>query len=105
MVERTERDDQVLDELLLLADDLLEQASAIRRQWAELHELVGEPDAAEQQDEPVRAADPVQLVALDMMLSGRSREEVYDYVHATFGPGVDEAAIDAVFAAGDEPAA
>ena len=43
------------------------------------------------------AADPVRLVALDMMLSGSSRDEVVQYLSATFGDHVDEAVIDEVF--------
>jgi hypothetical protein len=108
-------DPDALDELTALADELLEQASEVRRQWAELSETLGvappEPapaaeratpdgapardaaDAAERESE----ADPVRLVALDMMLSGRSRNEVRDYLQQTFGDGDREQVLDEIF--------
>ena len=49
---------------------------------------------------PGAGADPVRLVALDMMLSGSSRDEVLEYLSATFGDHVDEAVIDEVFSGG-----
>jgi hypothetical protein len=105
-----------IDELAMLADDLLQQATEIRRQWEELGEALGldlpapTPEAA---PEPLRppagaaagattsgAADPVRLVALDMMLSGSSRDEVVQYLSATFGDHVDESVVDEVFSGG-----
>jgi hypothetical protein len=117
-------DRQVLDELSMLADDLLQQATEIRRQWSELAEVLGaelpdlppleqppEPRAprpavagpdepvppAQQATPPPQEADPVRLVALDMMLSGRSRAEVKDYLNATFGDGDREDVLDEIF--------
>ena len=106
-------DPDALDELTSLADELLSQASEVRRQWAELSETLGveppepapaaerrtapaPPAAAAAQDERPEA-DPVRLVALDMMLSGRSREEVREYLTATFGDGDREHVLDEIF--------
>lgn len=92
-----------LADLSALADDLLEQATEIRRQWAELGETLGlEPPesakAAPRPDAEAAEADPERLVALDMMLSGHSREAIRDYLQATFGDGDREAVLDEVFA-------
>ena len=106
-------DHDALDELTNLADELLSQASEVRRQWAELSETLGvEPPepapVAERRTSPAQSvaesaagerpeADPVRLVALDMMLSGRSREEVREYLRATFGDGDREHVLDEIF--------
>jgi hypothetical protein len=93
---------EAMGELSALADELLTQAAEIRRQWAELGETLGleppEPSPVPERltGEP-EAADPVRLVALDMVLSGRSRDEVRDYLRATFGDGDREAVLDEVF--------
>lgn len=89
-----------LGELSALADELLEQAAEIRHQWAELGETLGldpptPPLVAEPQ--PADEPDPVRLVALDMMLSGRSRDEVRDHLDATFGTGDHDRVLDEVF--------
>ena len=83
----------------------------MRRQWAELSETLGieppEPAPAAERatangeaDAPGDAgdADAVRLVALDMVLSGRSRDEVREYLRATFGEGDREDVLDEVFA-------
>lgn len=105
-------DRQVLAELTTLAEELLEQASEIRRQWSDLGDALGIdlgelPDASEPAAVPQMPAaaasaeaaesDPVRLVALDMMLSGRSRDEVEEYLRATFGDGVDVGVVADVF--------
>ena len=93
-----------LGDLTALADELLEQATEIRRQWADLGETLGiappepaptaqRPDAEQEAEE----ADPVRLVALDMMLAGHSRDEVRQYLQATFGEDDREAVLDDVF--------
>ncbi len=106
-------DRDTLDELADLADELLRQAADVRRQWTELGETLGvepapapRPATAPAQDEQADGqrwpnADPARLVALDMMLSGRSREEVDEYLRATFGDEVDPAILDEIFS---EPA-
>ena len=113
-------DREVLDQLTMLADELLQQAGEIRRQWSELAEALGAdippppeiedlpPAAPPRADAPAAApaasaaaeadmADPVRLVALDMMLSGRSREEVRTYLSATFGDDDREDVLDEIF--------
>jgi hypothetical protein len=86
-----------------LADELLVQATEIRRHWSDLAvalgvessdpaAIAGPGDGAEPAGDDVR-----RLVAIDMLLSGRSREEVTDHLHRTFGEeGVDEL-VDAIF--------
>ena|SRR5688572_4851204 len=102
-------DQDALDELTNLADELLSQASEVRRQWAELSEALGvdapEPAPAAERAKVAQPTDadegssddPVRLVALDMMLSGRSREEVREYLRATFGDGDREHVLDEIF--------
>ncbi len=93
-----------LSDLSALADELLEQATEIRRQWAELGATLGleqpepAPVAARRASAEPAEADPVRLVALDMMLSGHSRDAIRDYLRATFGDGDREAVLDEVFA-------
>lgn len=94
------------DELAALVsrvDDLIARAAAVRRRWEELGKLVlGERapgDEPEPAPGPADDADPRLLIALDMALSGRTREEAGDYLRETFGPdGLDE-----VLAAAYEP--
>ena len=106
-------DHETLDELTALADELLEQASEVRRQWAELSETLGiEPPEpaptaergaatgngpATTSGEGDANAEAVRLVALDMMLSGRDRDEVREYLRATFGEGDHESVLDEIF--------
>ena len=112
-MDRRVPDHETLDELTNLADELLEQASEVRRQWAELSQTLGvdPPEPAPVAERAVAAArpptapppqdeadaDPVRLVALDMMLSGRSREEVREYLKSTFGEGDREHVLDEIF--------
>lgn len=113
MEEGREDDREALDQLSMLADDLLQQAGDIRRQWTELAEVLGaelpadvERPAAPPARRPASATpppatpedDPIRLVALDMMLSGRSRDEVAEYLDATFGEGEYGDVLDEVFA-------
>ena len=96
-----ERDRESLHELADLADDLLEQAAMMRRQWTELAQAVG-LEGADAPSSPNGAAaggetERMRLVALDMVLSGASREQVAEHLHNTFGgDGVDQV-VDAVF--------
>jgi hypothetical protein len=92
-----------LGELADLANDLLEQATEMRRQWAELAEAIGRessmsldsptaaPDAAD------AAADQARLVALDMMLSGRTRDETEEHLRRTFAGQDFSGLLDEVF--------
>ena len=105
-------DDSSLDELAALADELLNQATDVRRQWTELGEALGlEPapqpqaqnaggEGGEGQAAAWPEADPVRLVALDMMLDGRSRDEVREYLRATFGTDVRDDVLDEIFSEG-----
>jgi hypothetical protein len=78
-----------LGELADLANELLEQATDMRRQWAELAEAIGrdttlgfDADAPPAQQDT--ASEQARLVALDMMLSGRSRDETAEHLGRTY---------------------
>lgn len=99
------REREALDQLAMLADELLDQAAEIRGQWAQLAATLGVEPAGEagppaadgNAAAPDAGADPVRLVALDMMLAGSSRTEVVEHLRATFGEDVDEQIVDDVF--------
>lgn len=88
-----ERDGGDLQELANLADDLLEQAATMRRQWTELAQAVGLEGA------PAAGANAerMRLVALDMVLSGASRDQVAEHLQRTFGTGDVDVVVDEVF--------
>jgi hypothetical protein len=90
----SERARQDETELMALADELLVQATEIRRHWSELAAALGVEDAgthAETAEGGEAAEDVRRLVALDMLLSGSSREEVTEHLRRTFGEdGVDD---------------
>jgi hypothetical protein len=126
-------EDETLHELGAVADELLEQAAALRRRWQELGEVLGvdleahpptpqrgatdderavtpaEPASrgGEADDVDVGVAvrsgygaespDPVRVMVFDMMLSGRSRKEVKEYVRTSFGSDADLAVVDELF--------
>jgi hypothetical protein len=110
-------DREVLDQLTMLADELLQQAGEIRRQWTELAEVLGAEVPEVPPEAPLEPAagpgaaaahaqtavdtgedtDPIRLVALDMMLSGRTRDEVRSYLEQTFGDADREAVLDEIF--------
>lgn len=81
------------DDLLRMTDELIAEVQEIRRQWVDIARFLGdeEPAAAaaderarpERNDEP--AGDPRRLIAVDMMLAGRSRAEVEAHLRASFG--------------------
>ena len=100
-MDQPEADRDVLDELTSLADELLDQAAEVRRQWAEIAEAVGAQPAGVTDDGgaegPAAEADPVRLVALDMMLAGSTRDEVREHLRETFGEADREAVLDEVF--------
>lgn len=84
-----------LSDLAKRVEDLLEQASGLRRRWENIGELLLEagpaPDQPAATVAPTVDADPRLLIALDMALSGRSREEAEKYLRTTFGEeGVEE---------------
>lgn len=94
-----ERDDG--EELMSLADELLVQATEIRRHWSELAVALGVESADPAHDEaasPGADGDDVRrLVAIDMLLSGRTREEVTDHLRRTFGDDGVEQLVTAIF--------
>jgi hypothetical protein len=85
-----------LSDLVKRVEDLLEQASGLRRRWESIGELLLDAGPAPERPAPVEVpttdeADPRLLIALDMALSGRSREEADQYLRTTFGEdGVEE---------------
>jgi hypothetical protein len=128
-------EDETLDELGAVADELLEQAAALRKRWQELGDVLGvdlepvaepAPQRGAREDErsvtPMQPAsrtpnepelddvhvavrsdyggeipDPVRVVVFDMMLSGRSRKEVKEYVRKSFGSDADLTVVDELF--------
>jgi hypothetical protein len=98
-----------------VADDLLEQAAEIRRQWARLGnalraagadteeesgEPLGEPDA----EPPFSGTASVRLAAVDMAADGATREEVEAFLREEHGVEDSGPILDEVFgAAGGEP--
>jgi ketosteroid isomerase-like protein len=72
-------------ELADVADDLLEQATAIRRQWDQLAEAAGGPDAGPEApgEEPARAN--ARLAAVDMAQEGATRDEVEAFLRDELG--------------------
>lgn len=80
-----------LAEFVRLADELLVQAAELREDWERLAALLdpaapAETNKALAPPEPQEKADPRMLIALDMALSGRTREETDSYLRTTFGP-------------------
>ena len=83
------------EQLLALADELLEQASALREHWNDLHHaLRGEGAESGDTERPQRRApqaedqpnaDPRRLMAVDMILAGRSREQVRAFLREEYG--------------------
>jgi hypothetical protein len=98
-----ERDREDLRALANLADDLLEQAATMRRQWTELAEAVGLEGADRTAPSGTNGAsggdaERMRLVALDMVLSGASRDEVAEHLHRVFATGDVDGVVDQVFA-------
>jgi hypothetical protein len=94
-------------DLLRIADELLEEVAEIKRQWAELARSVGaEVPRPERSDAvPLEAPEPAdagRLVAVEMMLSGRSEADVAAYLHEQFGPDRAEAILAEVYSRGAE---
>lgn len=98
---------QELATLLELVDALLEQAEEISDQWAELARALGEEEPAaespgsvgrdEVAGEESRDADPRRMIAVEMLLSGSSREEVEEYLQNEFGLSGNDDVLDDVF--------
>jgi ketosteroid isomerase-like protein len=94
-------------DLAEVADDLLEQAAEIRRQWARLGEAAraAEPDAEASEADAASEAEPVavaagasaRLAAVDMAEEGASREEVESMLRDELGVEEPEPILDEVF--------
>jgi hypothetical protein len=93
-----EREDR--RDLIDVADELLVQAAEIRRHWSELAVAVGVEAPADLTGAGPEAADDEvrRLVAIDMLLSNRSRDEIVDHLRRTFGDDGVEELVDAMFA-------
>jgi hypothetical protein len=96
-------------DLMALADELLIEAAEIRRQWAQLASAL-DVDAEARAPSVVHRApstaaedDPRRLVALDMLLSGRTRDEVTEHLIRTFGAEGVKPVVDTVFSEYDAP--
>lgn len=104
MATQPDAGDTSKDELLRLADQLLEEAAEMRKQWADLHKaLRGEQPEAPSRRQDTRPqreadADPRRLVAVEMMLAGRSREEVERHLRREFGDDAAEEVLSEVYA-------
>jgi hypothetical protein len=87
-----EVEDDHLERLVRLVDELVEHAADLRRRWEQLGQTVLGPQLAEPAaDQRADDVDPRLLIALEMALSGRPREEAQAYLQETFGPdGITE---------------
>jgi hypothetical protein len=95
-----------MDELARLADALVEQLADTRQHYEQLrtdldcHEPRGRgpaPSVEEPEETPEKSVERMRLFALNLALSGSSREDVVAELHDTFG--IDDAGeiLDAVF--------
>lgn len=81
--------DDIRRELTELADDLLWQAAALRREYEEMARLIG--DAAGGEEAPIR------YVATAMALAGWSREEADAHIRQEYGVVADPKLLDGAF--------
>jgi uncharacterized protein len=94
-----------------VADDLLEQAAEIRRQWARLGDTLraagaDAPDREDGDEEAqIEPASSGRLAAVDMASDGASREEVEGYLRDELGIDDPTAILDEVFPEAEAPAA
>jgi ketosteroid isomerase-like protein len=89
-------------QLSAVADDLLEQAAEIRRQWAKLADTLraaGLDQVGENTEETAsaRRASSARLAAVDMGQDGASREDVEAYLRDELGVDEPEGILDEVF--------
>jgi hypothetical protein len=96
------------EELIVLADALLAEAGEVRRQWGDLHRAL-RGDAPEEAPKEAKRrgmrreeadTDPRRLVAVEMMLAGRSREEIERHLHREFGAAAAAEVLAQVYADG-----
>jgi ketosteroid isomerase-like protein len=102
-----------------VAEELMDQAAEIRRQWSRLGDALraagvsaeGEADAVEEGVAEESDAASARLVAVDMAQDGSTREEVDAYLREELGVEETSELLDEAFASvaespgGDEPAA
>ncbi len=89
-------------QLSAVADDLLEQAAEIRRQWAKLADtlrVAGLDEEGEntEQTASARRASSARLAAVDMAQDGASREDVETYLRDELGVEDPEEILEEVF--------
>jgi ketosteroid isomerase-like protein len=89
-------------QLSAVADDLLEQAAEIRRQWAKLADTLraaGLDEEGEKTEQTASAhhASSARLAAVDMAQDGSSREDVEAYLRDELGVEDPEGILDEVF--------
>lgn len=91
-------------DLVALADELLEQARALRSAWQQLDRLLaqwgedpGHAAAAVAPGPEGSANDAARLMAMELAREGRSRAETAEYLEQTFGLRPDEAMLDEMF--------
>jgi ketosteroid isomerase-like protein len=94
-------------ELAAVADDLIEQAAEIRRQWDRLGETLraagSEASEGEGADDTSAKAASARLAAVDMAQDGASREEVEAFLREELGVDEPEPILDEVIPAQPEP--
>jgi len=88
--------------LSVVADDLLEQAAEIRRQWAKLADTLraaGSDEVGEKAEETAsaRRASSARLAAVDMAQDGASREDVEAFLRDELAIEDPEDILDEVF--------
>ena len=86
------------DELMELADELLKHVAELKERYADLDRLLTGAVGDEQEAHPIKGGhDPLRLIALELALDGRSREEVESYVRDAYGVTPDAEMLDSVF--------
>ena len=95
------------EDLLRLADGLLEQAAALRRHYEQLSQTLGEAgtvasparSAVAHGGAPLPGEAPAgaRMVALEMATAGEPREATKEYLREAFGVDDSEAIVDEVY--------
>ena len=93
------------EDLLAIVDELLAEVREIKRQWGDVAISAGaapEDEAPAGRPSPRKGhGDPRRLVAVEMMLAGRSRAEVEAHLRSTFGEEAAASIIAGVYGEGD----
>jgi hypothetical protein len=81
-----------------LADELLRHVAELKERYAELDRLLGGAVGDDAESHPAKAGhDPLRLMALELALDGRTRDEVESYVREAYGVTPDAEMLDSVF--------